>query len=74
MKGPIRTFLKGAGLLLVLLGSQSAYAGVCLWGECSEMTNEFRSLELRPATIALLPARTSLTEGGVFKSATRSGA
>lgn len=73
MKGPIRTFLKGAGLLLVLLGSQSAYAGVCLWGECSEMTNEFRSLELRPATIALLPARTSLTEGGVFKSENKVG-
>lgn len=73
MMGPIRYSLKAAGLMLVLLGSQSAHAGICWWGECSEMTNEFRSLELRPETIALLPARTSLTEGGVFKSENKVG-
>lgn len=73
MMGPIRYSLKAAGLILVLLGSQSAHAGICWWGECSEMTNEFRSLELRPETIALLPARTSLTEGGVFKSENKVG-
>ncbi len=73
MMAPIRYSLKAAGLMLVLLGSQSAHAGICWWGECSEMTNEFRSLELRPETIALLPARTSLTEGGVFKSENKVG-
>lgn len=73
MMAPIRYSLKAAGLMLVLLGSQSAHAGICWWGECSDMTNEFRSLELRPETIALLPARTSLTEGGIFKSENKVG-
>ena len=65
----IRLFKSGllaVGALLIFLGSQPAAAGICLWGECSEMTNEFRSLELRPQSIALLPARTSLTQDGVF--------
>jgi len=62
-----------AGLMLVLLGSQPAHAQICWWGECSDMTNEFRDLELRPESIALLPARTSLTEGGVFKSEDKVG-
>ena len=73
MMGSVRYSLKAAGLMLVLLGSQPAHAGICWWGECSEMTNEFRTLELRPETIALLPARTSLTEGGVFKSENKVG-
>jgi hypothetical protein len=58
---------------LMLLGSLPASAGVCWWGECSEMTNEFRSMELRPQTIALLPARSTLTEDGVFNSEERVG-
>ena len=68
-----RTGLWVAGTMMMLLGSQPALAGVCLWGECSEMTNEFRTLELRPKTIALLPARSSLTEDGVFNSESRVG-
>jgi hypothetical protein len=57
----------------MLLGSQPVSAGVCWWGECSEMTNEFRTMELRPQSIALLPARSSLTEDGVFNSEDRVG-
>jgi hypothetical protein len=59
--------------MLVLLGSQTAFAGICLWGECSEMTNEFRTLELRPKTIALLPARSSLTQDGAFNTESKVG-
>ena len=66
MINPLRSGLLAAGVLLLFLGSPPAVAGVCIWGECSEMTNEFRNLELRPQSIALLPARTSLTQDGVF--------
>lgn len=66
MTGVLRGGLLAAVALLMFLGSSSADAGVCMWGECSDMTNEFRTLELRPQSIALLPARTSLTEDGVF--------
>ena len=59
--------------MIVLLASQSVYAGVCVWGECSSMTNEFRNLELRPMSIVVLPARSSLTENGVFNSESRVG-
>jgi hypothetical protein len=62
-----------AGVMLALLGSQPVFAGVCLWGECSEMTNEFRTLELRPKTIALLPARSSLTQDGAFNTESKVG-
>jgi len=65
--------LWAAGMMLMLLGSQPALAGVCWWGECSEMTNEFRTMELRPKTIALLPARSSLTQDGVFNSENKVG-
>jgi hypothetical protein len=56
-----------AAFTVLLLSAQSAFAGACVWGECSEMTNEFRDGTLRPKTIALLPARTSMTEDGVFE-------
>jgi len=72
----IKQFRKGlwaAGTMLILLGSQPALAGVCWWGECSEMTNEFRTMELRPQTIALLPARSSLTQDGLFNSENKVG-
>lgn len=59
--------------VLLLLGSNVALAGVCLWGECSEMTNEFRTMTLRPQTIALLPARSSLTQDGVFNAESKVG-
>lgn len=62
-----------AACALLLLGSQTALAGVCLWGECSEMTNEFRTMELRPKTIALLPARSTLTQDGAFNSESKVG-
>ena len=52
----------------VLLLSQQAGAAVCLIGECSAMTTEFRNLELRPTTIALLPPLSSLKKKGVFTS------
>lgn len=64
-------FSKFAALAVLLLSGQSAFAGACLWGECSEMTNEFRDGTLRPKTIALLPARTSMTEDGVFEKANK---
>lgn len=59
--------------LFVLLGSQPALAEVCIIGECSAMTPEFRNMELRPKSIALLPARSTLTENGVFNSESRVG-
>lgn len=62
-----------AGAIIVLLGSQPVFAGVCWWGECSEMTNEFRTMELRPQSIGLLPARSSLTQDGVFNSENKVG-
>jgi hypothetical protein len=37
------------------------------------MTNEFRTMELRPQTIALLPARSSLTQDGLFNSENKVG-
>jgi hypothetical protein len=73
MKQHIRKGGWAACAMLVLLCSQPAIAGVCLWGECSEMTNEFRSMELRPNSIALLPARSSLTQDGVFNSESKVG-
>lgn len=54
--------------LTLLLMSQAAHAGVCLMGECNAMTTEFRNLELRPKSIALLPAHSSLKQKGVFSS------
>lgn len=69
----ILLFRAAALSAIVLLASQSAVASVCIWGECSAMTTEFRTLELRPTTIALLPARSSLTENGVFNSESRVG-
>ncbi len=59
--------------LFVLLGSQPALAEVCIIGECSAMTPEFRNMELRPKSIALLPDRSTLTENGVFNSESRVG-
>jgi hypothetical protein len=53
---------------ILMFAGHSASAAVCIIGECSEMTNEFRTMELRPKTIALLPARSTLTEDGVFNS------
>lgn len=73
MTKQFRKGLWAAGTMLMLLGSQPALAGVCLWGECSEMTNEFRTLELRPKTIALLPARSTLTQDGAFNSESKVG-
>ncbi len=69
----IRSSGWAAGAILMLLGGQPAFAGVCLWGECSEMTNEFRTMELRPKTIALLPARSTLTQDGAFNSESKVG-
>jgi len=51
---------------LVVLAPRPAAAGVCLIGECSAMTTEFRNLELRPKSIALLPPMSSLSKKGVF--------
>jgi hypothetical protein len=51
---------------IFLLVSQPADAAVCLIGECSAMTTEFRNLELRPRSIALLPPLSSLKKKGVF--------
>lgn len=65
--------LLAAATMLMIFSSQPATAGVCWWGECSEMTNEFRSGELRPQTIALLPARSTLTQDGVFSSENKIG-
>ena len=59
--------------LFILAMSQAASAEVCIIGECSAMTPEFRNMELRPTTIALLPARSTLTENGVFNSESRVG-
>lgn len=73
MMKQIRNSGWAASVLLVLLSSQPVFAGVCMWGECSEMTNEFRTMELRPKSIALLPARSTLTENGVFNSENRVG-
>lgn len=73
MMRQLRRILLAAGTVLTVFGSQPALAGICWWGECSEMTNEFRSLELRPRTIALLPARSSLTEDGLFSKENRVG-
>ena len=52
----------------LLLMGQSALAEVCLFGECNAMTAEFRNLELRPESIALLPVHSSLKKKGVFSS------
>ncbi len=46
--------------LAVLLGSQAAYGQACVFGACTAMTNEFRTMELRPQTIALLPPQANL--------------
>jgi hypothetical protein len=59
--------------LFTLFFSQSVLAEVCIWGECSAMTPEFRNMELRPKSIALLPARSTMTENGVFNSESRVG-
>ena len=59
--------------LTALLASQFVLAEVCIIGECSAMTPEFRSAELRPASIAILPARSTLTEDGVFNSESKVG-
>ena len=53
---------------IIFLSNQPVVAAVCMIGECSEMTNEFRTMELRPKSIALLPARSTLTEDGIFSS------
>jgi hypothetical protein len=66
-----RNILKRSAMVFaasVLMLSQQAGAAVCLLGECSAMTTEFRNLELRPTTIALLPALSSLKKKGVFAS------
>ena len=68
MKHLIRRSGAAALAIVVLLASQSALAAACILGECSSMTTEFRNLELRPKTIALLPARSTLVEQGVFNS------
>ena len=73
MKKRIEKSVAAAFALIVVLVSQTVVAEVCIWGECSAMTTEFRNLELRPKTIALLPARSSLTEDGVFNSESRVG-
>lgn len=73
MKQSIRNGGAAALAIIFFLASQSAYSAVCVWGECSAMTPEFRSLELRPKSIALLPARSTLTENGVFNSESRVG-
>jgi hypothetical protein len=64
------TRISGAAAVvaLLLLASQSAFAGACLIGECNAMTMEFRNLELRPTTIVLLPAQSTLKAKGVFNS------
>ena len=67
----IRNILKCSAIVLAMcmyLASQPASAAVCLIGECSAMTTEFRNLELRPKTIALLPPLSSLAKKGVFSS------
>lgn len=69
----MRKLSQCAALCALLLSGQSVFAGACIWGECSEMTNEFRDGTLRPQTIALLPARTSMTEDGVFEKSNKVG-
>jgi len=73
MKQPIQRGCAAVIAVLVLATSQTALAEVCIIGECSAMTPEFRSMELRPNSIALLPARSTLTENGVFNSESRVG-
>ncbi len=73
MNQSIRRISTAAFAVSVLLVSQSVLAAVCIWGECSAMTTEFRIMELRPKSIALLPARSTLTENGVFNSESRVG-
>ncbi len=53
--------------IVALLFVQPAIAKiVCGFGECNAMTTEFRNLELRPESIALLPPHSSLLKKGVF--------
>ncbi len=56
-----------AGIVMILL-TPIAFAQVCLMGECSAMTTEFRNLELRPTSIALLPPETTLKKKKTFSS------
>ena len=56
-----------AGIVMILL-APVAFAQVCMLGECSAMTTEFRNLELRPTTIALLPPETTLKKKKTFSS------
>ncbi|MEH6548364.1 MAG: hypothetical protein V7711_17955 [Pseudomonadales bacterium] len=59
-------------LVLLALSPTILHAGqaqqICLVGECSAMTPEFRSMSLRPKTIALLPPLASLATKHVFTS------
>ena len=53
--------LRACGVVLaLLLGSQGAHGQACVFGACTAMTNEFRTMELRPQTIALLPPQADL--------------
>ena len=51
---------------LAIVAGQTAHARACVIGECSAMTTEFRNLELRPKTIALLPPISTLIEKGIM--------
>ena len=69
----IRKGSAAALTVFVLLASQSVFGSACILGECSAMTTEFRNLELRPKSIALLPAILTLVEKGVFNSKEKVG-
>ena len=69
----IRKSSMAALALFVLLASPAVFARACIFGECSAMTTEFRNLELRPKSIALLPAISTLVEAGVFSSEEKVG-
>ncbi len=53
---------------IFFIAPKQAEAQVCLIGECSAMTTEFRTGDLRPQSIAILPPLSSLKEKGVFTS------
>ena len=53
-------------VVLAIAAGETAHARACIIGECSAMTTEFRNLELRPKTIALLPPISTLIEKGIL--------
>lgn len=57
-----------AAIVVLLFGQSAVAQQVCMLGECNAMTDEFRNLELRPQSIALLPPHSSLKKKGFISS------